>query len=64
MAEALAASGRASVDDLVPTVYADVPEDRHRVARCSLWAHLRKLGSDGRAASEDPDDIEARWEPT
>jgi len=64
VAAALAASGGASVDELVPTVYADVAEDRHPVARRSLWAHLRKLGCDGLATSDDPDDIEARWEPT
>ena len=60
---ALAAAGRATVDDLVPAVYDDVDEDRHPIARNSLWAHLRKLGGDGRAASDDPDDDHAAWWP-
>jgi len=60
---ALAAAGRATVDELVPAVYDDVDEDRHPIARNSLWAHLRKLGSDGRAAADDPDDDHAAWWP-
>jgi len=58
---ALRAAGRATVDDLLPVVYADVGHDRHHVARRSLWAHLRKLGTEGRARSADPDDVEAPW---
>jgi len=60
----LAGSGRATVDELVPTVYADVPETRHHVARMSLWAHLRKLGDEGRARGDDPGDITAPWSTT
>lgn len=58
---ALAAARRGTVDDLVPTVYADVHEALHPVARFSLWAHLRKLGDEGRARPEDRDDIAAPW---
>jgi glyoxylase-like metal-dependent hydrolase (beta-lactamase superfamily II) len=60
--DALATAGRSTVDDLVPSVYADVSETLHPVARNSLWAHLRKLAHDGRARSVDSDDIEAPWE--
>jgi glyoxylase-like metal-dependent hydrolase (beta-lactamase superfamily II) len=60
---ALAASdGPATVDDLVPTVYADVDESRFPIARMSLWAHLRKLVADGRATAADPDDVTTTWE--
>lgn len=48
---ALAAAGEATVDDLLPTVYADVAEALLPVARFSLWAHLRKLAADGRAVA-------------
>jgi glyoxylase-like metal-dependent hydrolase (beta-lactamase superfamily II) len=61
VAHVLAQAGRATVADLLPVVYADVPEDRHDVARQSLWAHLRKLADDGRARGDDADDIEAAW---
>jgi hypothetical protein len=33
----------------------------HPIARRSMWAHLRKLGSEAMAYSEDPDDIGAAW---
>jgi len=62
VAGALARVGRATVDELLPVVYADVGEDRHHVARRSLWAHLRKLGDEGRARSDDPGDDGAAWE--
>ena len=61
VADALGAAGAGAVDDLVPVVYADVHEMLHPVARYSLWAHLRKLGDEGRALGDDPDDIDAPW---
>jgi glyoxylase-like metal-dependent hydrolase (beta-lactamase superfamily II) len=44
----------ATVDDLLPIVYDDVPARIHRVAARSLTAHLQKLIADGlvRAAGE------------
>jgi hypothetical protein len=39
-----------------------VHEALHPVARFSLWAHLRKLGDEGRARSDDRDDVAAAWE--
>ena len=47
--------------DLVEVLYTDVPVALHPVARYSVWAHLRKLADEGRAAGVDPDDLEAPW---
>lgn len=58
---ALAALGPAPAAELVPAVYDDVDPRRHDIARWSLWAHLRKLGAEGRACSDDPDDPERPW---
>jgi hypothetical protein len=44
---ALRASGPASVDELLPVVYADVPAKLHAMALRSLTAHLLKLRDDG-----------------
>jgi glyoxylase-like metal-dependent hydrolase (beta-lactamase superfamily II) len=59
---ALAEHGPATTAELLASVYADVPEERHEMARHSLWAHLRKLAGDGRATAPDVDDPDARWE--
>jgi glyoxylase-like metal-dependent hydrolase (beta-lactamase superfamily II) len=48
-------------EDIVAALYADVPRQLHPVARFSVWAHLRKLLSDGIAQSPEPEDIEAPW---
>jgi len=64
VAAALAGAGPATVEELVPHVYRDVDASLFPIARYSLWAHLRKLRTDGRAATGDPDDLGARWEPT
>ena len=50
-AKVLACLGTAPepLEQLVARVYDDVPERLHAVARLSLWAHLIKLGEDGRA---------------
>jgi len=52
-----------AVEALVAAVYTDVPDALHPVARYSVWAHLRKLAADGRAASGDIDDLNAPWWP-
>jgi glyoxylase-like metal-dependent hydrolase (beta-lactamase superfamily II)/8-oxo-dGTP pyrophosphatase MutT (NUDIX family) len=44
---ALEQLGEASVDELLPIVYDDVPARIHRVAARSLTAHLDKLAADG-----------------
>ena len=43
----------ATLDDLLPLVYDDVPQRVHAVARRSLHAHLVKLARDGRVAEQD-----------
>jgi hypothetical protein len=50
---ALSDAGRASVDELVPTVYDDTPTKMHGWAMRSLLAHLQKLEVDGRAKKDD-----------
>jgi glyoxylase-like metal-dependent hydrolase (beta-lactamase superfamily II) len=60
--DALRGKSPATVNDLVPVVYSDVDESRHRIAQFSLWAHLRKLRDDGRATADDPDDLNAVWQ--
>jgi glyoxylase-like metal-dependent hydrolase (beta-lactamase superfamily II) len=65
VADALSAAGEATVEDLLPQVYADVTEAQLVPARSSLWAHLRFLAGEGRAeASAEPpgqDTITTRW---
>jgi glyoxylase-like metal-dependent hydrolase (beta-lactamase superfamily II) len=61
VADALSELGRATVDALVAAVYTDVDTARHPIARRSMWAHLRKLGNEGRAYCEQPDDIDSVW---
>jgi hypothetical protein len=46
---ALAARGSATVEELLPDAYRDVPVALHLLARHSLLAHLIKLEQDGRA---------------
>jgi glyoxylase-like metal-dependent hydrolase (beta-lactamase superfamily II) len=61
VAAALAGAGTATLDELVGPVYDDVDPARHPIARRSLWAHLRALAADGRAAGDDPDDEATTW---
>lgn len=49
VAIALAEHDEATVDALLPEVYADVPARLLPVARFSLWAHLRHLATQDRA---------------
>jgi glyoxylase-like metal-dependent hydrolase (beta-lactamase superfamily II) len=59
----LSEAGPAGVtaEALVEVLYAGVPKELHPVARFSVWAHLRKLGAEGRAGSPDSDDPAAPW---
>jgi len=50
------AAGAATLEELTPTVYDDVPADRHAWARLTLHAHLIKLARDARATLH-----EGRW---
>ena len=43
----------ASIDELLPLVYADVPSALHAMARRSLYAHLVKLKNEGTASEND-----------
>lgn len=65
VASSLAGRGVATVDSLLPDVYADVTEQQLAVARFSLWAHLRALAQEGRAtlldAAPGDDTLESRW---
>jgi len=65
VADALRATGTATVDELLPQVYADVTEKQLPPARFSLWAHLRHLAEEGRAVPLDiasgEDTVETRW---
>lgn len=64
IAGALARVGSATLEQLVEAVYTDVPAALHPIARYSVWAHLRKLATDGQARAADPDDPDSRWSPT
>jgi glyoxylase-like metal-dependent hydrolase (beta-lactamase superfamily II) len=64
VAAALVEHGPATTAELLPIVYADVGEERHEMARHSLWAHLRKLAGEGRATAADVDDPDATWAAT
>jgi glyoxylase-like metal-dependent hydrolase (beta-lactamase superfamily II) len=65
VADALAAAGNATVDELLGAVYDDVTEQQLPVARFSLWAHLRDLAERSRATPEDAapgeDTMDTRW---
>lgn len=61
VAGALAEHGPATTAELLGVVYSDVDEERHEMARHSLWAHLRKLAGDGRATAPDVDDPDTTW---
>ncbi|HET9689610.1 MAG TPA: MBL fold metallo-hydrolase [Acidimicrobiales bacterium] len=50
-----------TAEAVVARLYADVPAALHPVARFSVWAHLRKLAAEGRAATADADDLAAPW---
>ncbi len=52
LVRALAARGHATLDELLPGVYADVPKFMHVYARYSLLAHAVKLVEEGRVHLE------------
>lgn len=59
--DALEAAGKATIGELVQTIYAEVPVDLHPIAAYSVWAHLRKLSDDGRARGRG---FEGEWKLT
>ncbi len=58
---ALREQSPATAEQLVPGIYADVPDLLHPVAARSVWAHLRKLGQDGLVECDDPNDVAQPW---
>jgi glyoxylase-like metal-dependent hydrolase (beta-lactamase superfamily II) len=56
-----AGAGGVTTEEVVAVLYAEVPAALHPVARYSVWAHLRKLASEGLATGADPDDLVAPW---
>jgi glyoxylase-like metal-dependent hydrolase (beta-lactamase superfamily II) len=50
-----------TIEQLVEAIYVDVPAHLHPIARYSVWAHLRKLATEGAVISADIGDIEAPW---
>lgn len=52
LVRSLAARRAATLDEVLPEVYEDVPEPMHVYARYSLWAHAVKLVEEGRAHCE------------
>jgi glyoxylase-like metal-dependent hydrolase (beta-lactamase superfamily II) len=58
-----APDGGTTAEQLVAAIYVEVPAELHPIAKYSVWAHLRKLASEGRAASVEPDDPAAPWRP-
>ena len=50
---ALAEIGPTKIDRLVEVVYADVDEERHKVARHTVHAHLIKLAAEGRVKGKN-----------
>jgi hypothetical protein len=52
LARALDARGTATLEEVLPEVYDDVPKFMHGYARHSLLAHVVKLVEEGRAIHE------------
>jgi glyoxylase-like metal-dependent hydrolase (beta-lactamase superfamily II) len=59
--DALAARGTAKIDDLIPEVYADVDEERQKIARHSMHAHLLKLAGEGKVKGKT---LTGKWTVT
>jgi glyoxylase-like metal-dependent hydrolase (beta-lactamase superfamily II) len=57
----VAGAGGTTTEEIVASLYAQVPAALHPVARYSVWAHLRKLAAEGRADGADLDDLVAPW---
>jgi len=53
--------GTATVEEIVAVIYTETPEALLPVARYSVWAHLRKLAAEGRAATDAADEVTATW---
>lgn len=56
---ALDEAGEATIAELVATIYTDVPDHLHGMARYSVWAVLEKLAGEGRARGSG---LEGTWQ--
>ncbi|MHB1598640.1 MAG: MBL fold metallo-hydrolase [Acidimicrobiales bacterium] len=59
---ALERSPHATPAGLATTVYGNLDPGLVPAARLQVWAHLRKLATEGRARSTDPDDPGGSWD--
>jgi glyoxylase-like metal-dependent hydrolase (beta-lactamase superfamily II) len=59
--EVLERDGTTRIESIVKELYVDVPEVLHPMAGLSVWAHLRKLVEDGKAAG---DTLDGDWSAT
>lgn len=50
-----------AIPAMVAEMYSDIPEAAHRVAAMSVWAHLIKLETEGRAARVAGEGAESTW---
>ncbi|HTX00588.1 MAG TPA: MBL fold metallo-hydrolase [Acidimicrobiales bacterium] len=57
----LEARRRAFVEEIVDAIYTSRPGALHDAAAKSVWAHLRKLASEGRVGTADADDPAGPW---
>jgi hypothetical protein len=48
---------KATITELVDTIYTDIHEDLHEVAQRTVWAHLRKLAAEGAVKGEAFDEV-------
>ena len=53
--DALRTAETATIPELVEAIYTDVPREMHSWAALSVWAHLRKLADDNKAAGDSLD---------
>jgi glyoxylase-like metal-dependent hydrolase (beta-lactamase superfamily II) len=54
--------GPATIDQLVPEVYAELAEELVPLAGRQAFAHLRKLFDDGQVTAKDVDDPATKWQ--
>src|SRR5690606_763059 len=56
--EELRSRGTATIAELVEAIYTDVPAELHPMARRTVWAHLRKLATEGAVTGER---LDGKW---
>ena len=58
---ALSAHEPSDPASLARSIYPDIGEGLARASTLQVWAHLRKLATEGRARSDEPDDVGGVW---